>query len=393
MVGEKLAIAYFAHPDSVHDCKWINYFAKRYKVIVFCPAKKKGQPFFWLDKKIKAFPILPLFPALNFTKRIQVKKQIQQILQQEKITLLHSMYAVPNAIWADMVATNNHIMTTRGSDILVDYSQTYQHPQNLRQRVSYALMRRFLENAIQNAKIVTSTSFRQKRAIEKIVGKQEKLKVIRTGVDVTKFNLTNKILTTSDKLIIFSPRSMKPIYNIELLLRGVDEYRKINKEVTLKIINDDPKNPYAKYILDLIAKEGFNDFVEVLPRMTQETMYQQYLACDMVIMIPKSDGTPVSAIEAMLLKKPLLVGALEYDEDLFNTSTSWKIKDFSKEAISEQLVDMNSTTELTKLKTERAYQNALEKASLNKSLTDMEQFYLQIIEDEKQKSSSIVLNN
>lgn len=392
MVRKELAIAYFAHPDSVHDCKWINYFAKRYKVIVFCPEKKKGQPFVWLDKAIKAFPILPVFPALNFTKRNKIKKQIQQIIKEEKITVLHSMYAVPNAIWADLAAVDNHIITTRGSDILVDYSQTYQHPESVKQRVSYSLMRRFIENALENAKVVTSTSFRQRQSIEKIVGPQDKLKVIRTGVDVAKFNLTDEPVATSDKLTIFSPRSMKPIYNIELLLKGANHFRNVHKNITLKIINDDPSNPYAKSILDLIDQEGFNDFVEVLPRMTQETMRQQYLASDIVVMIPKSDGTPVSAIEAMLLKKPLLLGALEYDKDLFNNNTSWKITDFSKEAISEQLTNIWTNPELTKLKTEQALQEALEKASLDKSLETMERLYMEVGKISPTMASNIALN-
>ncbi|MBR9997630.1 MAG: hypothetical protein KFF73_01605, partial [Cyclobacteriaceae bacterium] len=35
-------------------------------------------------------------------------------------------------------------------------------------------------------------------------------------------------------------------------------------------------------------------------------------------MTPRSDGTPVSAVEAMFYKRPLIIGPIEYDEEIFN---------------------------------------------------------------------------
>ena len=378
-----ISIAYFAHPDSVHDCKWINHFAKRYKVILFCPVNKKGQQFIWLNKGIKVFSILPMFSALNFVKRNKTKRQIKQILEQEKITILHSMYAIPNALYADLVAENNHVITTRGSDILVEYSNTFQNPKTIQERISFPLMSLFLEKALHNSRIVTSTSLKQKKIIEKILHNKDKAYLVRTGVDTGKFDIVadnNK--NTSNEFVIFSPRSMKPIYNIDLLVKAVAHFIENNnlenKKITLKIIND-RTNDYTDYILDLVSKKPFLDFVKVLPRMNGDEMIKEYNNSNLVVMIPKSDGTPVSAIETMLLKKPLILGALDYDEDLFNENTVWKAKDFSIKEISNTIKEVYNTPELAAQKIESAYTEAKQKANLDTSLETLHNFYQEVI--------------
>lgn len=377
MVDKKIVIAYFANPNSIHDCKWINFFASKYKVIVFCNEKKDNKPYLWLSSQIKTYSILPLFSALNIIQQVRIKKQLQLIVKAEGVNVLHSMYAVPNAIWANLVQVGNHIMTTRGSDILVDYLKIYHNPQNFQQKISFKIMIDYLENAIKKAKIITSTSTKQKSAIENIVEDNNKLYVIRTGVNIKKFKFSKPRKKELDDYVIFSPRSMKPIYNIELLIRGVADYRKksVNQKIILKIINDVPNTPYSKKILRLIKNEGYKNFVKVLPRMTQTEMLTEYSNSDLVIMIPTSDGTPVSAIETMIMKKPLILGDLDYDKDLFNKESIWKIKAFSVFEISKTIEAVLSSPSKSNKKVEHAQKLAFEKADLHKSLNQIEQFY------------------
>ena len=376
-----MKIAYFANPNSIHDCKWINHFAQKRDIIVIC-CNQNIQPT-WLSPNIQIYPILPVFSALNFIKTSRVVKKIKVLLIKENVEIIHSMYAVPNALWADMVAKENHIVTTRGSDILVDYLQTYHQPKSLLHHLSYWIMRRKINRALKGAKWITSTSIKQQNAIHQIVTYKKKCLVIRTGVDVSKFTSELPVIGSStESIIIFCPRSMKPIYNLELLLSSVELFitNKTDKSINveLRIINDQPNTAYSDSILELIESKNLGHFVTVLPALSQEQMLVEYLRSSLVIMIPKSDGTPVSAIEAMLSKRPLILGALDYDHDLFNTSTVWKIAEFTAAAISDEIQNSLLSKEGAFSKIKKAYSLALENANVMRSLDKIEGLYKKI---------------
>ncbi len=290
------------------------------------------------------------------------------------------MYAVPNALWGDSVSSSNHIITTRGSDILIDYAETFHSPKSLKEKFSFWIMRRRIGSSLNNATFITSTSLKQKREIEKIVYNKEKLHLIRTGVDRSAFRINESGFKKEDKFVIFSPRSMKPIYNIELLIRGVATFvensRNSNLDVELRIIDDVPGSSYSKRVRNLIKNENFDTFTKVLPKLSLNEMKENYGECNLVVMIPKSDGTPVSAIEAMLLKKPLLMGALDYDDDLFNEKTVWQIKDFTEKSIRNEIIEINEHRNIQENKVENAFQLALENASLQNSLSKIENLYI-----------------
>jgi len=295
------------------------------------------------------------------------------------------MYAVPNALWGDSITTDSHLITTRGSDVLVDYLKTYHCPTGFREKISFWKMRRLFEKALNNATFITSTSLKQKNEIEKIVNDSEKLFVVRTGVDNVQFSSINSVSERNNRFTIFSPRSMKSIYNIDLLISGVNCFIESVKEnsldVNLQIIDDNPISSYSNEIRRLIRVKGYDKFVTVLPKLTQFEMINYYQNCDLVMMIPKSDGTPVSAIETMLLKKPLILGDLEYDKDLFNLETVWKIKGFSKEAVRDSIAEVRADAALTQSKVEKAHLVATSKASLESALLKILGLYNRIYDN------------
>jgi glycosyltransferase involved in cell wall biosynthesis len=54
-----------------------------------------------------------------------------------------------------------------------------------------------------------------------------------------------------------------------------------------------------------------------LNKLDAAAMYEGYRKCSLVVMTPRSDGTPVSALEAMALRKPLILPPLDYDQEVF----------------------------------------------------------------------------
>ncbi|MER3329554.1 MAG: glycosyltransferase, partial [Candidatus Kapaibacterium sp.] len=105
------------------------------------------------------------------------------------------------------------------------------------------------------------------------------------------------------------------------------------------------------------------DFV-FLPQVSQETILELYKKSSAVVMTPLSDGSPVSAMEAMACGANVILGPIQYDSQIFNTNVI-KLLDWDAEKLAhlitkatnqEHKVDVRSmdaiidrTTEMKKL--------------------------------------------
>lgn len=377
-----MQIAYFASPVSSHDCKWINHLSKNKKVIVICA--KEGTSFPLLNNDIEVFDVLPdTYPLLNFFKRYQIIRKIKKILKKEKIEIVHSMYAMPNAIWAYHSKIPFHIVTTRGSDILVDYKLRLNKSESLRAKITNSSLKRLLKNSFETATFITSTSKQQKDVITEFIDDHQKLKIVRTGVyseDYIKYNFGSCLDKT--EINILCPRGMNPLYNIDLIIRSFKILVDNNPQsaFTLTLINYLTQKEYLSEIESLIQELGLKNFVTILPNQTHEGLLSVYNKADIVIMVPKSDGTPVSGIEAMLAKRPLILSPLKYDEDIFNLDTIWKIEAFTEESIYktiEEVLDYPKGN-LTK-KLDAAFKIALKYADTTNEMMKIEDLYNTIL--------------
>ena len=369
-------IVYIASPDSVHDAKWINYFARSNRVAVICRAdfdRRTNQ----LNKNVEICPILPRYTIVNLFKNRKVEVELQRIVDNYQPDVIHSMYAVPNAIWADTVATGNHVMTTRGSDLLVDYSHTFRTPATFAQRFTFPVIRKRIEKAFRDAAFVTSTSHAQTEIVSSIRGGLNQTAVIRTGVD-TEFFTKQSVTKRRNEFVIFCPRSMKPIYNIDLLVRSFADLLRMKSTksmLKLRLIDDQPSSEYSEKVRATIANENVSDFVDLLPKVSQEEMRLNYALSDAVIMIPKSDGTPVSAIEAMSMKTAVIVSDLPYDKDIFNESTVWSVDISSSQKIATAILRVMENEAERNRRIEAAFIGALGNASLEVSIKRVTNIY------------------
>ena len=292
------------------------------------------------------------------------------------------MYAVPNAFWAYHLNFKNHIITTRGSDMLVDYSKTFQTPKNLNEKITYYFLKRLIKNSCNAAKYITSTSLTQQNVLNTFISNKENLILTRTGVNTEEFLKIYSLLPreTNDKIIL-SNRAMSPLYNIDII---IDAFYLLKKKISLLnyklvIIKYNIHQQYLKKITEQINSLDLINDVVILEEKNTKEMIQVYKNSDIIIMIPSSDGTPVSAIETMLAKKPLIIGPLEYDKDLFNEDFVWKLYSFSSEELCDKIIEVINSPE-KKNKAENAYNAAIKNANLLTEVKTVESLYKKMIE-------------
>jgi len=377
-------IAYIGFPQYENDCKWANHFAETNKIIFLNTPLKSGS-YTFLSSSIKVYEILPnTFPFSDISAKRKALRAIQAILEKEQIDIIHSLYAVPNAFWAFELGFTNHIVTTRGSDILIDYNKTFKNPQTLKERIIYRYLRKKLENSLNAARFITSTSTKQIQIMKTFIHDPSKIHLVRTGVDCEKFssNLPPYSKHLQDPFIIFSPRTIAPLYHIELILDGVLLFKKKHPDLLIELwlIDYFPGTEYTKLIKQKVAKSELTAVSKFLPVQTEAQMISLYMKSDIVVSVPLSDGTPNSVLEAMLTKKPAIISNLEYDADLFNEDTIWKLTEDTPEVLAENLNDvyLMDRTALQK-KLDLAYGTVLQKANLTLEREKIQSLYEQML--------------
>jgi glycosyltransferase involved in cell wall biosynthesis len=374
-----LNILYIADPNSIHDIKWMSFFSEKHQCFLLQRAyHAKIYPNFDSDNfcsiyNIKVLGSIKDFSLRNFLSTISQYRLLKKIIKENKIDLIHVMYAEPNALWA-YFRNSLHvpiILTTRGTDVLKTIPEFYNNKGLLNNLVAYCYRKAFLKTDT-----ITCTSSKQQASILKMTNaKAKEISIIRTGVDVDLIlsdHSAKKRAELMGKKYVFFPRAMRPLYHHELAIEAISllpsELRKAYSFVFVDKNSSD--KAYTEEIGQKMSKCE-TSFVW-LENLDQPTLFETYKNAVLCVMTPKSDGTPVSAIEAMICKIPLILPDLDYDRDIFSEGISF--------------FEQNSAASLSNLMTkhlegnlkpdlEKAFNNALNLADRKREMNKLGEIY------------------
>lgn len=251
---------------------------------------------------------LALFRGLRF---------LRKTIRENKIDVLHVLYADPNAQWAAFGRRLGVpvVLTTRGSDVLISIPRTLD-----RSTVARKLAARLYQRAFSRAAAITCTSELQASEVQRLFSPAQPALVIRTGVDVQQALTARPVtpLPLPPKPFVFFPRTMAPLYNHELALEAIALLPEaVRRKHAFVFVNADSANVDYVEAIRARAQGILQAECVFLPTLGAPEMYHCYRQCRLVVMTPKSDGTPVSALEAMLLEKPIIFSPLPLDQTVF----------------------------------------------------------------------------
>lgn len=374
-------ILYIGNPHNIHDKKWMGPMAKNHKVYVTTEMITAPK----VDDLAKAelvklnITLLPFLGSYSYSKPIQFYRSIQQLktyIKQYNINLVHAMFAAPYALWLNHISVPFGI-TTRGSDVLQIIPKLLAEG-GVKNKFLYD---KFI-SVFQKASFVTSTSIHQVQAIKKDFNVHSN--IIRTGVDVSKIENINvdEYLPKSlnrNKKIIFFPRFIHPVYNIELQIDAIKLLPKeLLKEYLFVFIK--PRNVVTDYRKKYEAelRQVLKENVVILDELKQEQIFSIYHAAAITVMTPHSDGTPNSALEAMSARCPLIIGNCDYDKEIFD-DICYKLMDYQPEKL--KALILKALAEYPQELLNKAYQRVCDKANIPNELEKLNQLYIKAVKD------------
>lgn len=371
-------ILYIADPNSVHDIRWINSFAEKENFRCFIIGRKHHLDHYRRSQRLLLNERVRIVGYVEDPSTIRPWEtcfgalRIKVAIYKHEIDILHLMYAEPNSLWSawKWLFRIPVIVTTRGTDVLKTIP-AFSYSKNLLSRIVTWKYRQ----ALSNADWITCTSASQVRALRRM-GVRTTATVIRTGVD---FNLIRSAITKGrgksiERPFVLMPRNMRRLYNHEFTLGAI------------RILDQKFKSRYAFVFLDsdTVEKQYYHAIrdtaqhvdadVRFLPSLSQLEWLGLCCRASLVVMNPWSDGSPVTAMEAMACRVPVILPPLEYDEDVFADAFCFEEwTEVSLKNAIEKILD--SGAEIIKELTDKNFENVYRNGNTKTEMQKVENIY------------------
>jgi glycosyltransferase involved in cell wall biosynthesis len=317
-----MKILYLASSSDFHIDLWTQYFTKHHSVFLFSDKETyvKDQPFEAVSVNHSAGL---LGGILNFfkvgSKKIyQINKlisaryyafKIDTLIESEKIDVVHAHSLYYGYVASFLNSQVPVIFTPMGSDIII-------HAQ---ENVIYKYM---AHRAFHCASVITGDSLLKQKKGYKVGAKTEQNYIIQNGVDSSIFypkanTLKQDFHVGVDEFLIFSPRAITPLYNIDIILDALFKLKESNHRFKCMFSFSFGGEYYSK-LKKKVTTLGLEDYVIWLGSVKYEDMQLYYNASDLVISVPSSDSSPKSVYEAMFCGKPIIISNLEWSHELLD---------------------------------------------------------------------------
>ncbi len=317
-------VLYLGDINSVHDFKWVSYFSVQKKYTVFFVTESENYDLLQPERKalLEDANIIVLPPIFNFSlfnlfKTFKSIALLRKYIRNYNIYIFHVLFGSPQAIWLNFLSKKTKkVITTRGSDVLVLLRSVCESS-----GIKNKILKRLLISGFKKADYIASTSDVQISFLQSIGVKSSKNQLIKTGVDVKKIIEQNPIekVNTKKEKFVFSARYISEVYNMEYQIEAIRVLPKnILKDFSFLFVKKPGDD--SKYFQGIIAElEAIPDLqFDVCENLTQPQMWATLKSSQLTYMVPKSDGTPNTALECMAMKTPLIMGDLDYNYELFD---------------------------------------------------------------------------
>jgi glycosyltransferase involved in cell wall biosynthesis len=369
----KLRLCYISNPNSIHTQRWVSWFRRRgHKICLLADVPLKGSlsETYIIDLSEKFYAPIIRFPIWTIW--------IKRFLHQWQPDILHA-HRVNSAGWL-AAASGFHpfVLTPWGSDMFIQ-------PQNSR------VYRMLAIYTLKRANLITTISSAMEKQVTRFGVPPDRLAPVRSGVELDIFSpdsttreeireLREKLHLPEDAHIVLSPRAVRPLYNLDIIMQAIPEVLKSIPRVYFVFIKYNQDPDYKKELDGICTKFGLFEYVRWLsPAHDRREMAKIFSMSEVVISVPSSDGAPLSVLEAMACGKPVIGSDLPVlHEFIANGENGFLIAVRQVAPLAEAIIHMLSNPAQSKEFARRSFQFVTKNANYEVEMQKMEMLYLQL---------------
>lgn len=362
-------ILYIGNEQSIHLQRWIAYFTKKDVQISLA---SDGLPAHDLIAPSSHIQLINLKKNSRLSTLIELRQNIRiikQALTQRHCDLIHCHFTNRYGWLGWRSGFHPIIQTIWGSDLMANHGFV----QNTFNKYSW-----------KGADITTVHSQYMERYLKRrLAGHAHNIRLIRWGIDdpiIPDEPLNRQIkesLGLNKGQIIFCPRSFRAVYNIATIIKALGIVIKSVPTATLVISKHNADNGYLHAMKALINELKINDNVRIIDAVDHEKMPAYYQLSQVVVSVSRSEGFPISILEAMSYRTPVILGRIAQLDELENKNCAVFVEPTDHDALAEAMVRLLKNPETVQPMIKRAYQTA-QQWNFNRAMENFYHLYFEL---------------
>jgi len=284
-----MRICYVGDGTSIHTQRWVNYFARKgHEVHLICWKLMPGY-----DENIHVHLLTRLAPKIwavsQYLSALLWIFQTRRLVKKIKPDIVDGHFITVYGFLAACSGFHPLVVTSWGSDVLI-------YPRR------NSLLRSITKYALRKADLVAFNSELARKELIELGTKPEKLVFFRRGVDTQQFSPRvrdqqfKEQLRISGMPTVISIRSLRPIYNVEMLIKAVPLILKQAPETKFVIAGDGEQRGA---LTNLANSLGVSDSIRFVGLLPHDELPRYLSSSDMYVSTSLSDSSPLSLQEAM----------------------------------------------------------------------------------------------
>ena len=287
-----MRIAFLGDASLDHVRRWAGYFGERGHEALLLSFEEPGEcpvP----CRRLK--PVLPT-KLLGYASALGSMKSELEFFRPD---IVNALYAGGYGFVAALSGFGPLVVTTLGSDILIDYPSSPIH----RLQIDYALRKAEL--------VTTDADIVSERLVRSGIPPVKILKAY-FGIDEGVFHpVSGGGPGTGGGVRIISTRNLHPLYDVECLIEALPALLERIEAHTV-ICGEGPERAALER---RVSRLGLGDRVEFKGRLHHEALAEELRSADLYVSTSRSDSTSVSLLEAMACGIPPVVTDLQANRE------------------------------------------------------------------------------
>lgn len=368
-----MKICYMGNSISIHNQRWSNLLAQRGHEVHFItlnpPVKIDGVKMHSLFTPMRRY-----LEAAFILKKPEIRKLVEEL----KPDILHGHFLSDYGFYASAMNFRPLVVSTWGSDVLI-------HPKK-------SLIYRWrVKTTCRKADAVTAeTEMMADELKNNFEVPAKKIKVFPWGIDIKMFgkgydkqiNKERKKLKLDGKApVIFSPRSIKPVYGINTIVDSIPAVVKEFPGAMFVFAKGYSEELYEKVIKDKVHNSKIkNNVIFVDSYFSDEDMAMWYNLADVFVSASQSDTISLSVLEGMACGSVPVVSDIKGNKELIEDKKNGFVFSLgNKGALAEKITAALKGGRALKEKFGRTNKKIIEaKYSVKRSIDNLEKVYSEL---------------
>lgn len=359
----KLCIVGDVH--SIHVKRFAHYFfEKGYDVHVVTHAQGKMDSVF--THYIGPYEAPKRLDYKSIKQLFEIRKRIRKTIDDLKPDLVHALYLQDSGFFAALSHFHPLVVTALGSDVLIyPYKST-----------AYRIMTR---HVLKKADAIHSVGDHLTKKLVKLGASLKKIITVPLGVDLSLFHPDAEPIMKKENIIV-STRSLKPIYNVQLLIKAMPNIIKEVEDVKVIIVGDGEEKDA---LVASVRKLKLGEHMKFVGAVKHEEIPRWLRAAKVYVSTSLYDGTSISLLEAMVCGVFPVVSDIEANSPwIKDGENGFLVPPDNPELLARRIVEAIGKEELRESAKNKNIGLVRERADWQDNLKKIEELYQRMLKGE-----------